>query len=240
MAILALAAGLVLADEPERTSKSKGMAAYSKLEAEHQAATKKFYDDFREARKKDPKLAYDFSKHPDNAYVHKYAELAAEIAGTEGAAHCLAQVARLGRNGHAAKQAQQTLIEHHITSTAIKSLVWTLRSSRDTEKLGVIVEKSPHRDIQGFAVFCLGQVLKPTDEKKALEMFQRVIKEYGDVAYGNRTTLGAKAEGEIFETEHLQVGKPAPEIVGEDIDGNPMRLSDFRGKIVFLDFWGDW
>lgn len=35
-------------------------------------------------------------------------------------------------------------------------------------------------------------------------------------------------------------GKAAPEIAGEDIDGNPMKLSDFRGKVVFLDFWGNW
>ena len=32
----------------------------------------------------------------------------------------------------------------------------------------------------------------------------------------------------------------APEIEGEDIDGQPMKLSDYRGKVVMLDFWGDW
>jgi hypothetical protein len=35
-------------------------------------------------------------------------------------------------------------------------------------------------------------------------------------------------------------GTPAPEIVGEDIDGVPFRLSEYRGKVVVLDFWGDW
>jgi peroxiredoxin len=37
-----------------------------------------------------------------------------------------------------------------------------------------------------------------------------------------------------------QVGAPAPEIVGEDLDGKPMKLSDFRGQVVVLTFWGDW
>ncbi|MDZ4774014.1 MAG: hypothetical protein SGI72_12865 [Planctomycetota bacterium] len=32
----------------------------------------------------------------------------------------------------------------------------------------------------------------------------------------------------------------APDIVGEDIDGQPIRLSDYRGKVVMLDFWGHW
>ena len=38
----------------------------------------------------------------------------------------------------------------------------------------------------------------------------------------------------------LEVGLVAPEIQGLDTSGNPMRLSAFRGKVVVLDFWGDW
>lgn len=38
----------------------------------------------------------------------------------------------------------------------------------------------------------------------------------------------------------LDTGSFAPEIVGTDLDGREMRLSDFRGKVVVLDFWGDW
>jgi hypothetical protein len=36
------------------------------------------------------------------------------------------------------------------------------------------------------------------------------------------------------------IGRVAPEIVGKDLDGAPIKLSDFRGKVVMLDFWGDW
>jgi cytochrome oxidase Cu insertion factor (SCO1/SenC/PrrC family) len=42
------------------------------------------------------------------------------------------------------------------------------------------------------------------------------------------------------EKTELAVGKPAPEIEGEDIDGQKFKLSDYRGKIVVLDFWGNW
>ena len=38
----------------------------------------------------------------------------------------------------------------------------------------------------------------------------------------------------------LEVGKTAPEIVGKDVNGKPMKLSDYRGKIVVIDFFGDW
>lgn len=33
---------------------------------------------------------------------------------------------------------------------------------------------------------------------------------------------------------------PAPDIAGEDLDGVSFCLNDYRGKIVILDFWGDW
>jgi hypothetical protein len=38
----------------------------------------------------------------------------------------------------------------------------------------------------------------------------------------------------------IAIGCPAPEIEGEDIDGVPFKLSDYRGKAVMLDFWGNW
>lgn len=37
-----------------------------------------------------------------------------------------------------------------------------------------------------------------------------------------------------------EVGKLAPEIDGVDLDGVPFKLSDYRGKVVMLDFYGDW
>lgn len=36
------------------------------------------------------------------------------------------------------------------------------------------------------------------------------------------------------------IGAEAPDFSLEDIDGNMLRLSDFRGKYVLLDFWGTW
>ena len=35
----------------------------------------------------------------------------------------------------------------------------------------------------------------------------------------------------------LKPGLQAPIIAGPDLDGNPMSLGDFRGKIVLLEFW---
>jgi hypothetical protein len=36
------------------------------------------------------------------------------------------------------------------------------------------------------------------------------------------------------------VGTMAPEISSADTDGVDFNLSDYRGKVVMLDFWGNW
>ena len=36
------------------------------------------------------------------------------------------------------------------------------------------------------------------------------------------------------------VSRPAPELITQRIDGSPLRLSDYRGKVLVLDFWASW
>jgi len=36
------------------------------------------------------------------------------------------------------------------------------------------------------------------------------------------------------------LGKPAPEIKAEDLDGQPFDLADLKGKVVLIDFWATW
>ncbi len=37
-----------------------------------------------------------------------------------------------------------------------------------------------------------------------------------------------------------EVGHPAPDFTLSDLDGNLVRLSDFQGKVVFINFWATW
>jgi hypothetical protein len=62
---------------------------------------------------------------------------------------------------------------------------------------------------------------------------------YGDVPYG-RETIADHTRAHLFEMKNLVIGKVAPEIEGPTVDGKHMKLSDFRGKVVVLDFFGDW
>lgn len=38
----------------------------------------------------------------------------------------------------------------------------------------------------------------------------------------------------------IQPGKPAPDFEVIDLDGNTVRLSDFKGQVVYIDFWATW
>jgi len=51
---------------------------------------------------------------------------------------------------------------------------------------------------------------------------------------------GAMANAPPAQQEGPPVGKPAPDIEGQDIGGTTFKLSDYRGKAVMLDFWGHW
>jgi tetratricopeptide (TPR) repeat protein len=75
--------------------------------------------------------------------------------------------------------------------------------------------------------------------KDAEKLFERVVKDFADVKPDGRP-IEQTAKGELFELRHLSVGKTAPEVEGEDIDGVKFKLSDYRGKVVLLDFWGNW
>jgi hypothetical protein len=76
-------------------------------------------------------------------------------------------------------------------------------------------------------------------ESEAAALLDRVVKEYADVP-ARSGTLGETAKIDLHEMRDLVVGKPVPDIEGEDLAGVKFKLSDYRGKVVLLDFWGNW
>jgi cytochrome c biogenesis protein CcmG/thiol:disulfide interchange protein DsbE len=38
----------------------------------------------------------------------------------------------------------------------------------------------------------------------------------------------------------VEVGSPAPDLVVQDLEGNPVALSDLRGQVVLLNIWATW
>ncbi|MDR0507904.1 MAG: TlpA family protein disulfide reductase [Dysgonamonadaceae bacterium] len=47
-------------------------------------------------------------------------------------------------------------------------------------------------------------------------------------------------EVKIGKAQKLQSGQPAPDFIFTDTSGNEKRLSDLKGKTVYIDFWATW
>ena len=94
--------------------------------------------------------------------------------------------------------------------------------------------KGEARAVQAQALAALAQELarqKTTEaEREAEELRARLAKDYAD------TEPGARAARKL----ELSVGSPAPEFTGRTIDGREFKLSDYRGKVVLIDFYGFW
>ncbi|MEZ5979927.1 MAG: hypothetical protein R3F34_17180 [Planctomycetota bacterium] len=76
-------------------------------------------------------------------------------------------------------------------------------------------------------------------EARIAALYERVVADYGDVVRYDEP-IGPSATAALRELRDLKVGKLAPDIVGEDIGGTAFKLSDYRGQVVMLDFWGNW
>ncbi len=100
--------------------------------------------------------------------------------------------------------------------------------SKDTEEY---LGRERYEELKGF------DAVKA--EKEAAEILDRVVKDFADVK-GGRSTLGEVAQGDLHEIRDLVVGKVAPDIEAEDLNGTKFKLSGYRGKVILLDFWGNW
>jgi peroxiredoxin len=57
-------------------------------------------------------------------------------------------------------------------------------------------------------------------------------------SFGESPNLRQKIQAELKRLD--KVGKPAPAFTTVNINGSPVRLADFRGKYVLVDFWATW
>jgi hypothetical protein len=83
--------------------------------------------------------------------------------------------------------------------------------------------------------------LERQDRDKAVQeieaVFEQAAQKYGDMRLPAGDTVAERAKAALFEIRHLSVGKEAPDLEGEDQHGTRFKLSDYRGKVVLLDFW---
>lgn len=82
--------------------------------------------------------------------------------------------------------------------------------------------------------------MKEANVARALAAAEQLDGPLGDLENGEGVSFREASAGNVFELKNLRIGMVAPDIVANDLDGVEFKLSDYRGKVVVLDFWGNW
>lgn len=196
------------------------------------------------------KINLDPAKNPAKAFVPKFKALAKE-AGTGNDAlpvwTTLAQVQEQAGDMEGAADTVDAIFDHYENSSKLAPMVDMLGSiaqmlpekERDAKLAawGAKLEKSKSAEVRAAALYGEGESANRYgmgDAAKARPFFEKVVAQYPNTSFAKR------AQGDLFEMDHLAVGKTAPDFDATDQDGVHFKLSDYRGKVVVLDFWGFW
>jgi hypothetical protein len=155
----------------------------------------------------------------------------------------LAWVAR-GGFVEAGMKARQILMEKFVNHDALAEVCQALQYESDKKaaalQLQAILEKSTNPKVQAVACYGLASLRQETGaagKAEAEKLYERIVTEFGNA----NKPIANRARGQLNELRGLlSEGKPALAIEGPDLDGKSFKLSDYRGKVVLLDFWGFW
>jgi len=218
--------------------------------AEHRAANDAFMEAYQAATTDEERNAAFEELYPDvGKFTPRLWKIAAANVGSAAELDALAWIGENSNDPSDSKPVLEAAIASHVNSPRLAGIVERayIRDTRMLDLVDAIFASSPHVDVQGIACFQIAQYWKGRADggageealARAEELFEVLLAEYPEVRHW-RGTLKDAAASELFELRNLGIGKPAPEITGADVDGVEFKLSDYRGKVVVLDFWGDW
>jgi len=242
--------------EPQAPAKeSVGQDAHAKKLADIDKrlgeARKKFEERFAAAANNEERKKIQAEGGPDKAFIGEYQALARDAKGTEVGAKALSQVLVLGvmvADAASAKAAAKTLMAEHLESPEMALMVFAapqvLGKGEVAQALESIRSNNKTKPVAAAFVFMDLQALTRTkgeDTPELRALYQRLAKEFRDMRFPvGEQTYGEFADAWLFVKENLVVGKVAPGFEAVDENGVKWKLEDYRGKVVVIDFWGDW
>jgi hypothetical protein len=183
-------------------------------------------------------------------FVPQFLALAARHRGTETATEALLRAVEIGdeqEQPQASIRAFSALMAGSLKSANMEEVANYLQfyaadvgADFATTQLRKLAEVSRHKSVQAAALAGIAKIAmaggkgSPAQRREAGAIFARLKRDYAGSSYAK------EADAHIYELERLQIGMTAPEIDGVDTEGARFRLSDYRGKVVVLVFWGFW
>jgi len=178
---------------------------------------------------------------PDvNAMCREAIEVAARFEGDD-AVRLLAWAAIRSRDQQITRDVVARIEKQHMESIALTDLLERadviarrLGRQRGGQFLVQVAARSPHDLVKAWSLYWQAIAIERGQPEMAGQLRKKAQKLAGE------HWLGDRLRGPEFRAQRLQVGMVAPDIAGEDLDGVAFQLSDYRGKVVVLDFWGFW
>jgi peroxiredoxin len=106
---------------------------------------------------------------------------------------------------------------------------------KNVSESGEAVLKFVNDNKKSLAGFYAATTLDPTKYEGQLIKFADDIR--GD--FKDNPTV-QKFIKQMDKVKPISIGHKAPEFTVNGIDGNPIKLSDYKGKYVMIDFWASW
>jgi S1-C subfamily serine protease/thiol-disulfide isomerase/thioredoxin len=195
------------------------------------------------------------SQHPALDFLPKFYQFADQQRGKPSALYAMQAIFQVAALPDVPKTCNPTLKSAADRLTAdyrnderLVPLVTGLIASPLSESTALcrrIGDESENHRVQGFALYSFAANLQVHADPQAppnsemIAVFERIAKDFHDVEVGE-TDLASLADRTLFDIKNLAVGRTAQNIVGKDADDVELKLSDYRGKVVVLDFWVDW
>ncbi|WIO74010.1 TlpA disulfide reductase family protein [Porticoccaceae bacterium LTM1] len=116
-----------------------------------------------------------------------------------------------------------------------------------------ILNESDNRGVRGVAAFQLASnAIDASKSNRRTEEVRReasmdvtiytdmAMNEFADVPIWGDKTVKSMLDGKLFSLNSLVPGKVLPAVIANNLEGEQDSLSNYRGKVVLIDFWATW
>ena len=212
---------------------------------------KKFFRRYEKAQTDAERTKLEHSEqNPARLYLPRFLALAKQVKDTEEGAQALLQAIKLALEIHnvaalcngfdamLASYSNLPIMGDAIVEIDTGSSVIGVPMSYSY--LRRVARQSALPGVRALALFTLASSIVDdphawyAEREEARKLLATLKQDYAATSYARQ------ADGFLFQLDNLQIGMTAPEIEAVDAQGVAVKLSDYRGKVVVVDFWGFW